>query len=82
MEVRLDAEIVPAVLGSRYRRDLLDREAHVLVRNAGKRQLSLLADLHPCDVTLLNLQNDSVGVQRRDLEEYLAEFDWRPEQLL
>ena len=64
----LDAKCVAA--GSRLgdRRDLVDDERQIEVRQGGDDKLAGLAGLDQADVAFVDVEDDAIGVERRDLE--------------
>src|SRR5438067_4200488 len=78
---RLDPEVVAALLHHGYRSDLLHHQRYRVVRHARERELAALADLELGDVALVDLHDDAVGVERRELEKHVATLDRRAERL-
>src|SRR5204863_5215450 len=74
-------EIVGAVLLRGDRSDRLDEQRQAGGGRAGEDERSALSDLHEGGVALVYLQNDPIGVERRQLEEHLAALDGGRERL-
>src|SRR5262245_27978395 len=68
IEMRLNAEVIAAFTRYGYRSHLAHCEWQRLGRKGRQHQVPALPSHDHGNITLINLQNDPIGIQRRHLE--------------
>ena len=75
VEARLDTEEVAPSLGNRYRRDLSNLEGKSCSGQGRERERTAPAWVDMGDVALVDLDDDAISVDGRDLVEHIAFLD-------